>query len=258
MGRNPESRSRRLLKKTSYATSAFAALGVGTVAVSIANAESRPIPAYASPFPEGNMASPLSADDAKPSTTITIFDKNREPSTTSATSETKPTTIPKTTTTTRSTSQPTEAASGGDIPANYLANYRRSGNTCAGLNWSILAAIGKLETDHGRHPGTYTPNSHGALGPMQFLPSTWEAYKADGNNDGVKNILEPGDAVAGAANYLCDSGLAEPSKTTSNPCPSVNNGTLGEIKAIHSYNRSCRYVSEILKLAGEYSKQYTA
>src|SRR5262249_57648958 len=66
-----------------------------------------------------------------------------------------------------------------DIPSNYLVLYQQSASRF-GIDWAILAGIGKLECDHGRSqargcdpPGTVNPV--GATGPMQFLGSTWRA-----------------------------------------------------------------------------------
>lgn len=68
-----------------------------------------------------------------------------------------------------------------DIPAEYLVLYRQTATLCSGLDWSILAAIGKIETDHGRSPlpGVHSgTNSAGAGGPMQFLASTFAGVVA--------------------------------------------------------------------------------
>src|SRR5690349_5960237 len=64
------------------------------------------------------------------------------------------------------------AAALADIPPGYLTLYTRAATVCPGLNWAVLAAIGKIETDHGRStlPGvTSGENPAGAGGPMQFL-----------------------------------------------------------------------------------------
>lgn len=53
-----------------------------------------------------------------------------------------------------------------DIPPAMLALYQRAAPECPGLDWTILAAIGKAETNHGRHPTMVS--SAGAVGPMQF------------------------------------------------------------------------------------------
>jgi hypothetical protein len=75
-----------------------------------------------------------------------------------------------------SSSQPSSTAL-ADILSDYLTLYRQAATVCPGLDWTILAAIGKVETNHGRStlPGTRTgENSAGAVGPMQFSnpPST--------------------------------------------------------------------------------------
>ena len=64
------------------------------------------------------------------------------------------------------------------MPANYLALYQASAaKYCPGLSWTVLAAIGQIESGHGTNNG---PSSAGALGPMQFLPSTWAVWGIDG------------------------------------------------------------------------------
>ena len=73
-------------------------------------------------------------------------------------------------------SQPSPVAI-ADIPTTYLALYEREGLRF-GVDWAVLAAIGKVECDHGRSqaPGCNPPgtmNAAGATGPMQFLGSTW-------------------------------------------------------------------------------------
>jgi hypothetical protein len=66
-------------------------------------------------------------------------------------------------------------ASADPIPPAYLALYEQAANTCPSLDWSLLAAVGKVETNHGRAKmaGVLSgANSAGAEGPMQFLAST--------------------------------------------------------------------------------------
>lgn len=92
-----------------------------------------------------------------------------------------------------------------DIPPDYLALYQSGAQRVPGLDWTYVAAIGKIETNHGRSPlpgvlsGT---NSSGAAGPMQFLLATWASVGVDGDGDGDKDIYDPKDAIPGAANYL--------------------------------------------------------
>lgn len=76
--------------------------------------------------------------------------------------------------------EPSRAAL-ADIPSGYLALYVDAATTCPGLDWSVLAAVGKAESDHGRStlPGvTDGANYAGARGPMQFLPPTFQSVVA--------------------------------------------------------------------------------
>ncbi len=68
---------------------------------------------------------------------------------------------------------------------------------------AVLAAINEVETDFGRDLG---PSSAGAIGWMQFEPSTWATYGVDADGDGVKNPDDPWDAIFAAARYLRASG----------------------------------------------------
>src|SRR4029450_12398612 len=61
-----------------------------------------------------------------------------------------------------------------------------------GVRWEILAAINEIETDYGRNLNVSTA---GAVGWMQFLPSTWRLYGVDANGDGVKDPYNPVSAV---------------------------------------------------------------
>jgi hypothetical protein len=93
-----------------------------------------------------------------------------------------------------------------DIPAVYLVLYMGAAQTCRGLPWSVLAGIGKVESDHGRSqaPGVHSgANGAGAEGPMQFLPATFEQYAVDGDHDGRLDVYDPADAIYTAAAMLC-------------------------------------------------------
>ncbi|WP_266096553.1 lytic transglycosylase domain-containing protein [Rubrobacter marinus] len=92
-----------------------------------------------------------------------------------------------------------------DVPEEYLSLYEEAASEY-GLDAAVLAAIGKIETDHGRHGGTCATSSAGAQGPMQFIPSTWANVGVDGNGDGRKDVCDPEDAIPSAANYLKLSG----------------------------------------------------
>ena len=133
-----------------------------------------------------------------------------------------------------------------DIPADYLVLYRAAAATCADLDWPVLAAIGKMASDHGQStlPGVRSgANPDGAKGPMQFLQRTFDAVIA-------RNPIPPGgasppsahnphDAVYTAAAYLCDNGAR-------------NNQNL--TRAIYAYNPSRAYVNKVLRTADAYGR----
>ena len=122
------------------------------------------------------------------------------------------------------------------IPPSYLALYRAAATTCTGLPWTVLAAIGAVETGHGANTHV---SSKGAMGPMQFLPSTFAAYAVDGDHDGVADIRDPADAVYTAARYLCYAGAGL--------------GGQSLYDAIWAYNHADWYVREVINLAVAYS-----
>ena len=106
--------------------------------------------------------------------------------------------------------EPSEEAV-SDIPPDYLSLYQKAGSDY-GLDAMIIAAIGKLESDHGRSeaPGvTSGENASGAGGPMQFIASTWANVGVDGNGDGTADRYDPADAIPSAANYLKLSGAPQ-------------------------------------------------
>ena len=127
------------------------------------------------------------------------------------------------------------------VPTNYLALYQESAaEYCPGLSWTVLAAIGQIESGHGTNDG---PSSAGALGPMQFLPSTWAVWGTDGfGQTGPPDIMNPLDAVPSAARMLCADGAAA--------------GGASLAAAIYDYNHAAWYVSEVLALAREYAQEY--
>jgi soluble lytic murein transglycosylase-like protein len=117
----------------------------------------------------------------------------------------------------------------------YMDLYRASARDYGfGPDWYILAAIGEVESDHGRNMG---PSSAGAMGPMQFLPSTWETSGVDGNGDGVANIMDPEDAIPAAAGYLQDGGAPQ-----------------DWYRALYSYNHADWYVKKVLAVAEAYRR----
>jgi len=122
--------------------------------------------------------------------------------------------------------QPAPARAASAIPANYLALYQQAGRAY-GIPWTILAAIGEIESGHGANNG---PSSAGALGPMQFLPSTWVIYGQGGD------IQNPADAIPAAARLLVASGAPANMRA-----------------AIFAYNPANWYVDEVLAQAARYA-----
>ncbi len=141
----------------------------------------------------------------------------------------------------RSQQLPVAAAPAGTRPATYLELFKASAaDFCPGLSWTVLAAIGQIESGDGQNMG---PSSAGALGPMQFLPSTWQAWGIDAfGQTGPPNVMNPYDAVPSAARMLCADGAA--------------GGSTALASAIFDYNHSDSYVSEVLALAAQYAADY--
>jgi hypothetical protein len=145
-----------------------------------------------------------------------------------------------------------------------------------GIDWALLAGIGRVESDHGRFggavfnaDGTTTPKIIGpaldgktwdyvpapanglaldgdavyahALGPMQFIPQTWAGYGADENGDGVADVFNIHDAALGAARYLCAAG-------------GDLRTSAGQKQAVLTYNHSDEYLNLVLALADAYRR----
>lgn len=166
------------------------------------------------------------------------------------------------------------------IPSRALAAYASAHllvedeQPACGISWNTLAAIGSVESDHGRHGGAVLgdggypdPAIRGipldgtasaairdtdggtwdgdpvwdrAVGPLQFIPATWEQWGADGNGDGVADPNQIDDAALAAARYLC----ASSSMTT----------TEGWRAAIFSYNHLDSYVDAVASTANRYAR----
>lgn len=138
-------------------------------------------------------------------------------------------------------SQPSVAAL-SDIPADYLNLYQQAAGVCPGLSWSVLAAIGKVETNHGRSglPGVASgQNFAGAGGPMQFLQTTFDAVIArhplPAGGSTPPSRYNAHDAIYAAAYYLCDSGAPKDIR-----------------RAIFAYNHADWYVNKVLAQAKQY------
>jgi murein DD-endopeptidase MepM/ murein hydrolase activator NlpD len=120
-----------------------------------------------------------------------------------------------------------------EIPPFLLPIYQACG-TEYGIPWEVLASINKIETGFGTNLNV---SSAGAVGWMQFLPSSWEAYGVDANGDGRKDPYNPVDAICAAAGYL-----------------KVAGGTHDLYNAILAYNHADWYAQEVLLYARAYGK----
>ncbi len=171
--------------------------------------------------------------------------------------------------------------SGTDISTVAMDAYWRAAQMYAlvdpscGVSWSVLAGIGRTETNHGTYRGATvgndgvvrppifgpeldgsnafaivrdsdagrldgTANTDRAVGPMQFLPSTWRTVGLDADGDGTADPHDLYDAAASAADYLCRSGpgLSDPARLRA---------------AVLTYNRSQEYADLVLERADSYA-----
>jgi hypothetical protein len=120
-----------------------------------------------------------------------------------------------------------------EIPPFLLPIYQACG-TEYGVPWEVLASINKIETGFGTNLNV---SSAGAVGWMQFLPSSWEAFGVDANGDGRKDPYNPVDAICAAANYLKIAGAHD-----------------DLYQAIFAYNHADWYVQEVLLYARAYGR----
>jgi hypothetical protein len=133
------------------------------------------------------------------------------------------------------------ATARADIPGRYLGLYQQAARQdCPGLPWTILAGVGKVESDHGRSraPGVRSGwNRAGAAGPMQFgigkgrAGNAWARYGTARRSD----VYKPERAIPAAARYLCDAGA-----------PRRLDG------ALYAYNPSSAYVARVKRWAARY------
>jgi cell wall-associated NlpC family hydrolase len=126
----------------------------------------------------------------------------------------------------------TQPTSGGTSFAALRPIWQAAGNAY-GIPWQVLGAINKVETNFGQNLG---PSSAGAVGWMQFMPSTWARWGVDANGDGVADPNNPTDAIFSAARYLAGCG-----------------GQFDIARAVYCYNHATWYVNEVLGLASLYS-----
>ena len=141
------------------------------------------------------------------------------------------------------------------------------------ISWNLLAGIGRVESDHGRHRGSsigpdgaasppiygralngdgvaFIPDSDGgaidgdahadrAAGPMQFIPQTWRNWRIDGSGDGREDPQNVDDAVLAAARYLCRASTALDTEA-------------GWRRAVTSYNDATTYIDAVARAAEGY------
>jgi len=174
-------------------------------------------------------------------------------------------------------------ASSNGIPAPALEAYQRgaqiidAADTSCNIPWELIAAIGRVESDHGRYggntltedavskPGIYGIALNGKNGtqaindtdggqldkdavydPMQFIPSTWQVVKVDADGNGERNPQDMDDAALATAVYLCsgDDNLST---------------RQGQEASVFRYNHSQEYVNLVLRIMEAYSQgDYTA
>src|SRR5580765_60810 len=171
------------------------------------------------------------------------------------------------------------------IPAAALDAYRRAATIVDAadaqcrIDWALIAAIGKVESNHGRYggngidrDGTVRPGIYGiplngsnntavihdsdggtydrdltwdrAVGPMQFIPGTWRVVGVDANGDGRKDPQNMADAATATAVYLCSG-------------PGDLSTDAGARSAVLRYNHSDAYADQVLALAAGYRGDYT-
>ncbi len=131
-----------------------------------------------------------------------------------------------------------------DIPPAMLTLYQQAAVTCPGLPWTVLAAIGTVESDNGTStlPGVSAgQNAAGAEGPMQFEPATFAAYDLPVPPGGANppSPYDPVDAIYAAARMLCANGAANGADISG---------------AVFAYNHASWYVTEVLALANSYGQ----
>jgi murein DD-endopeptidase MepM/ murein hydrolase activator NlpD len=103
-----------------------------------------------------------------------------------------------------------------------------------GIPWQVLASINKIESNFGQNMG---PSSAGAVGWMQFMPSTWLRWGVDADRDGIADPWNATDAIFAAARYLAAAG-----------------GQTDIARGVFAYNHADWYVREVLDLARVYGQ----
>ena len=170
----------------------------------------------------------------------------------------------------------TQLAANG-IPSRAVRAYQQAAVAAGcGIPWTLVAAIGRVESNHGQFGGATLlsdgrsdppiigipldgrpgvaeikdtdggkwdgdPTYDRAVGPMQFIPSSWAIFGVDGDGDGKIDPFDIDDAAMSAAKYLCRAGGGDLSNEAN------------QRNAVYSYNRSTTYVDTVMALAAVYA-----
>src|SRR5215207_8004388 len=130
---------------------------------------------------------------------------------------------------------PGSSCAGSGVPPVLIPIYQEA-SAAYGLGpqgAAVLAGINEIETAFGSNTNV---SSAGAMGWMQFIPSSWEAYGVDADGDGVRDPYDPEDAIHAAASYLSAAGMPE-----------------NTYDAIYAYNHADWYVEDVLANAACYA-----
>lgn len=250
--------------------SAFLFTGVAAAAASASvHAVQPPAPMAApAPLPASKTVPGLSAPAPRPAQTLSAY--SPPPELAAAPDQEEPV---------RTVAVSTPVIGSLGIPESILTAYRSAEATMASespschLPWNLLAGIGRIESGHarsgqvdddgttvspilgpvldGRRAGNTVilDTDHGefdgdkqhdrAVGPMQFIPSTWARYSSDGNDDGTEDPNNIYDATLAAGRYLCSGGLDL-------------SDAADESAAVFRYNNSPVYVTDVLAWSAAY------
>jgi murein DD-endopeptidase MepM/ murein hydrolase activator NlpD len=125
-------------------------------------------------------------------------------------------------------------ASPQQLPLSTLHVLWQQAGAAYGIPWQVLASINKIESNFGHNMG---PSSAGAVGWMQFMPSTWLRWGVDADGDGIADPWNATDAIYSAARYLAAAG-----------------GQTDISRGVFAYNHADWYVREVLDLAQVYGQ----
>ena len=120
------------------------------------------------------------------------------------------------------------------VPLSTLHALWQQAGSAYGIPWQVLASINKIESNFGQNMG---PSSAGAVGWMQFMPSTWLRWGVDADGDGIADPWNATDAIYAAARYLAAAG-----------------GQTDIARSVFAYNHADWYVREVLDLAQVYGQ----